>query len=175
MLLIELFVQFLLISLLAFGGGQAALPLMERVCVTQFGWISPQAFAAAVACGYITPGPVLITATFIGYVAAGLLGAITATFGVFLAPVLLAAGAAAGVERFAESRWLSAFGRGAAPAVVGLLAATAWSLAESTLTSWPLVVVAAAVCIFTVCTKLEPGWLLLSGAIAGWVIGVVIF
>lgn len=175
MILIELFVQFLLISLLAFGGGQAALPLIERVCVTQMGWVSPTAFAAAVAFGYITPGPVLIIATFVGYVAAGLLGAIAATIGVFLAPIVLAASAAAGVERFASSRWLHAFGRGAAPAVVGLLTATAWSLAQSTLTSWPLVIVAASVFILTVYTELEPGWLLLGGALAGWIIRVLLF
>jgi len=54
MIVFELFVQFLLISLLAFGGGQAALPLVERVCVTQMGWVSPTAFAVAVAFGYIT-------------------------------------------------------------------------------------------------------------------------
>jgi len=171
--LISLFVQFLLISLLAFGGGQAALPLIERVCVTQMGWVPPQAFAAAVAFGYITPGPVLIIATFVGYVAAGLLGAIAATIGVFLAPILLAAGAAFGVERFASSRWLRAFGRGAAPAVVGLLGATAWSLAQSTLTSWPPGVLAASVFILTAITKLSPGWLLLGGALAGWIIGVL--
>lgn len=173
MILIELFVQFLFISLLAFGGGQAALPLIERVCVTQMGWVSPQAFAAAVAFGYITPGPVLITATFVGYVTAGLLGAIAATGGVFLAPILLAAGAAAGVERFADHRWLRAFGRGAAPAVVGLLGATAWNLAQSTLTSWSLVVIAVVVFILAACTKLKPVWLLFSGALAGWVIGVL--
>jgi len=76
MILLQLFGQFLLISLLAFGGGQAALPLIERVAVAQMGWVSPTAFAAAVAFGYITPGPVLMTATFIGYIAAGFPAAI---------------------------------------------------------------------------------------------------
>ena len=70
----ELFARFLLISLIAFGGGQAALPLIERVAVQDAGWITSAAFGSAVAFGYLTPGPVLITATFVGQQVAGLSG-----------------------------------------------------------------------------------------------------
>ena len=172
-MIVQLFGQFFLISLLAFGGGQAALPLIERVSVAQMGWLSPAAFAVAVAFGYITPGPVLMTATFIGYVAAGLPGAIAATLGIFLAPTLLAMGVAAGIERFAQNRWLQAFGRGAAPAVVGLLGATVWSLIQSSVTSWQLAVVAILTFVLASKTAIAPGWLLLGGAIVGWVMGIL--
>jgi len=170
MILLQLFGQFLLISLLSFGGGQAVLPLVERVSVAQMGWISPTAFAAAVAFGYITPGPVLITATFVGYIAAGIWGAIAASLGVFIAPTLLAMATAAGVERFANNRWLKAFGRGAAPAVVGLLGATAWSLVQSSVNSWQLGLVVGMTITLATRTQIAPGWLLLGGAIAGWTI-----
>jgi chromate transporter len=93
-MIVQLFSRFVLISLLAFGGGGAAPPLVERLAVSETGWLSSQDFAVAVACGYVTPGPVLITATFVGYRAAGLSGAVAATFGVFLMPWLLAAAAA---------------------------------------------------------------------------------
>jgi chromate transporter len=78
-MIFDLFSRFVLISILAFGGGGAALPLVERLAVRETGWLSSQDFAVAVACGYVMPGPVLITATFVGYRAAGLSGAVAAT------------------------------------------------------------------------------------------------
>lgn len=169
----QLFSQFLLISLLAFGGGQAALPLIERISVAQMGWLDPTAFAAAVAFGYVTPGPVLITATFVGYIAAGLPGAIAATIGVFLAPTLLAIGAAASVERFVRDRWLRAFGQGAAPAVVGLLGATAWTLAQQIVMSWAFIAVALLAFGLASRTQIAPVWVLLGGVLVGWLIGAI--
>lgn len=114
-MIFDIFSRFLLISLLAFGGGQAALPLVERLAVGEAGWVNSQDFAAAVACGYVTPGPVLITATFIGYRAAGLSGAISATVGVFLMPWLLAAAAAQHSSAFCSTRGSRALAGGPPP------------------------------------------------------------
>lgn len=85
-MILDLFTRCVLISLLAFGGGQAALPLIERIAVWETGWLTPHDFATAVAFGYVTPGPVLITMTFLGYRAAGMAGAAVATLGIFLMP-----------------------------------------------------------------------------------------
>src|SRR4030095_8671525 len=91
---IELAARFLLVGALAFGGGGAALPLVERFTVADTGWLTPQQFAFGVGFAYATPGPILILAAFVGFHVAGLTGALAATCAVFAIPVLLAAGSA---------------------------------------------------------------------------------
>ncbi len=171
-MIFDIFSRFMLISLLAFGGGAAALPLVERLAVGETGWVSPQDFATAVACGYVTPGPVLITATFIGYRAAGLSGGVSATVGVFLMPWLLAAAAAQQLQRFLQHPRLAGFGRGAAPAVVGLLGVTALSMARHSFTHWSYALIALATLVLALRTKVHPLLLLIGGAVLGWGIGV---
>ncbi|MCY7376511.1 MAG: chromate transporter, partial [Pyrinomonadaceae bacterium] len=164
--------NFLLIGLLAFGGGQAALPLVERVSVAERGWITPDVFSTAVAFGYVTPGPVLITATFVGFQAAGFGGALAATIAVFLFPFLLAALAAGQIQRFASSKWLKAFGKGAAPAVIGLLGVTIMSLGQNAFENSNLgyIFIATGAAALSLFTKIHPIWILLGGVAAGAII-----
>jgi chromate transporter len=167
---LELFVRFLLISLIAFGGGQAALPLVEQLAVQDTRWLTPTTFGTAVAFGYLTPGPVLITATFVGQQVGGLFGALAATLGAFLAPWALSAMAAQQVTRRAQSRWLRAFGAGAGPAVIGILGVTVLDIARESLVSWPYVAVSAAVFVLAARTRTHPIALLAAGAVLGWLV-----
>jgi chromate transporter len=168
---LELFARFLLISLIAFGGGQAALPLVEQMAVQDTRWLTPSTFGTAVAFGYLTPGPVLITATFVGQQVGGLLGALAATLGAFLAPWALSAATARQVTRFAHSKWLQAFGAGAAPAVIGILGVTVLDIAREALVAWPYVAVGTAVFVLAARTRMHPVALLAAGAVLGWLIG----
>jgi chromate transporter len=169
---LELFARFVLVSLLAFGGGQAALPLVERIAVHEARWITPAMFGAAVALAYLTPGPVLIVATFVGYQVAGVSGALTATLGAFLAPWALAALAARHVTRLAGHPWLRRFGAGASPAVVGLLGVTVLAVARDAVgTSWAHLGIVALVLGLTAGTRLHPAALLALGGILGYLIG----
>jgi chromate transporter len=171
--ILDIFWRFILVGMLAFGGGQAALPLVERIAVAETGWVSPQDFATATAFGYVTPGPVLITGTFIGYQAAGIAGALAATAGAFLVPWALAAAAAQALQRLVQHPWLGGFGRGAGPAVVGLLAVTAFSLGRSALVAWPYAVVAIVALILALKTRVHPILIVLGGAIAGAGLGIL--
>jgi chromate transporter len=118
--MLELITRFLAVGGLAFGGGQAALPLVERLAVADTGWLTPAQFAAGVGLSYATPGPVLILAAFIGYHVAAVPGAVAATAAVFAAPVILAGFAAGLVAKLRDARWFQAFGRFAAAAAIGL-------------------------------------------------------
>lgn len=128
--IVELVARFLVVGAVAFGGGGAALPLVERITVADTGWLTPQQFAIGVGFAYATPGPVLILAAFVGFYVAGLAGALAATVAVFAIPVLLAAGSAGVVARLNRYARFKDFGRFAAAAAVGLLAVTLVALAR---------------------------------------------
>ena len=163
----ELFVQFSIISMLAFGGGNAALSRLERISVEEMRWITPQDFAAAIGFAYITPGPILITSTFIGYRAAGVWGAIVATIGVFLIPWCLSVLASHQVRRYIRHPWLQGFGLGAAPAVIGLLGITVFTLGRYAFVDWLYWIIAGIALVLSLFTKVNPIFLLIGGTLLG--------
>ena len=127
--ILELVARFLVVGATAFGGGGAALPLVERITVAETNWLTPQQFAVGVGFAYATPGPILILAAFVGFHVAGIAGALAATFAVFAIPVLLAAGSAGIVARLNRYARFRSFGRFAGAAAVGLLAVTVAAIA----------------------------------------------
>lgn len=174
MIFLELFVQFSLISMLAFGGGNAALSLLERISVEKMRWITPQDFAAAIGFAFVTPGPVLITAAFIGYRAAGFFGSVSATVGVFLIPWLLSVLASYQVRRYMQHPWLQDFGLGAGPAVIGLLGITVFSLGSYAFSGWLYWVIAGMALVFALFTKLSPIFILVGAMLLGGLVGPVL-
>lgn len=128
--LLALAVLFFRTGLGAYGGGFAIVPSLHHNAVGG-GWISERDFASAVAVGKLTPGPVLLMATFIGYVVSGLPGALVATFTIFAAPFALVVVLGSWLLRMRSRRVVRAGLRGLTPAVVGLMAAAAVTLGRS--------------------------------------------
>jgi chromate transporter len=122
---------FLRIGAVTFGGGYVMIPEIENEVVNSHHWLDHQQFADATALGQITPGPVLIMATFVGYRVAGTPGALLSTLCVFLPSFLMTIAAGSSFHRFRTNRQTQAFLRGVAPAVTGLLGAAAWSVARA--------------------------------------------
>ena len=135
-LLLTIAALFLRVGSVTFGGGLVMIPLIESEVVTTHQWLTHQEFADATALGQITPGPVLITATFIGYRVAGTLGALVSTISIFLPAFLMTIAAGSSLRRFRNNEQVQAFLQGIAPAVIGLLFAAALSLARSGLHTW---------------------------------------
>jgi chromate transporter len=171
MILLELFIYFVMISMLAFGGGNAVISLLEQISVERMQWVTPRDFATAIGFAYITPGPILITSAFIGHRAAGFLGATVATVGVFLIPWVLSVLASYQVRRYIQHRWLQGFGLGAAPAVIGLLGITVFTLGRYALDGWLYAVIAGAALVLALYTKVSPIFILVGGTVLGGSVG----
>jgi chromate transporter len=135
-LLIVIATIFLRMGAITFGGGFVMIPLIEAEVVETHHWLSHQEFADATALGQVTPGPVLITATFIGYRVAGTLGALIATISIFLPSFLMTIAAGSSLARFHTNRIVQSFLRGVTPAVVGLLVAAGITIGRAGIHSW---------------------------------------
>jgi chromate transporter len=130
-LLLTLSTIFLRIGTITFGGGFVMIPLIEAEVVDAHHWLTHQEFVDATALGQITPGPVLITATFIGYRVAGTLGALIATISIFLPSFLMTVVAGSSLARFHTNKIVQSFLKGVTPAVVGLLVAAGISIGRA--------------------------------------------
>ncbi|HTP09063.1 MAG TPA: chromate efflux transporter [Anaerolineae bacterium] len=109
------------IDLFAFGGGFASIPLMFHEIVEVRGWLDSPTFLNGIVLGQITPGPIVITATFVGYQLYGLVGGLIATVGVFLPSFLLVTGTAPYFDRLRRSRYFNQAIGGVLCSFVGLL------------------------------------------------------
>jgi chromate transporter len=162
----QLFLFFFKTGLLVFGSGLVIVPFLKAQVVDQYHWLTNRQFLDSVAIGMISPGPVVITATFVGFLLAGFVGAVAATAGIFSPPVLFVLIATPLLRRYRESRSVSGFIRGVGSAVVGVLVATTWLIAKTAVVDLPTLGIAAAALIVILATRVpEPAVIVGAGVV----------
>ena len=172
-LLLMLGSVFLRIGTVTFGGGFVMVPQIEAEVVNTHHWLTQQEFADATALGQITPGPVLITATFVGYRVAGTLGALVATIAIFLPSFLMTMAAGSSLRRFRANRQVQSFLRGVTPAVVGMLVAAAWSIGHAGIHTWLGLGLAIVAAVVLLRFKLNPIWVILGTGLLRFTAGIL--
>jgi chromate transporter len=119
--LFKLALLMLKIDLFAFGGGFSSLPLMLQEVVTVHGWMDSKTFMDGIALGQITPGPIVITATFVGMLTKGILGALVATAAIFTPSFIILVVTAPFLDKLNQSKFFTHASRGILASFVGLL------------------------------------------------------
>ena len=170
-LLLLLSTIFLRMGAVTFGGGYVMIPLIEAEVVDLHHWLTHQEFVDAAALGQITPGPVLIMATFIGYRVAGTLGAIVATISIFLPSFLMTVVAGSSLARFHTNKIVQSFLKGVTPAVVGLLVAAGISIGRSGIHTWAGMFIAIAAGFVLVRYRINAIWVILGAGLLRFLIG----
>ncbi len=132
----KLLLFFLKAGSLTFGSGLVIVPFLEQGLVTQYGWLDQRQFLIAVAVGMISPGPVVITATFVGYLVAGFWGSLISTIGIFLPSFILVLVAAPLLARYRANPNVQGFVKGAYAAAIGTILGACILLGRIAIGDW---------------------------------------
>ena len=168
----SLFAIFLKIGSVLFGSGYVLLAFLRADFVERLGWLTERQLLDAVAVGQVTPGPVFTTATFIGYVLAGVPGAVLATVGIFLPAFVFVAVSGPLIPRLRRSRLAGAALDGVNAASLGLMAVVTWQLGRASIVSVSSGIVAVSAGALLATRRVNAAWLVLGGAMAGIALGM---
>jgi chromate transporter len=178
----KLFLFFLKAGALTFGSGLVIVPFLEQGLVQQYSWLDERQFLIAVAIGMISPGPVVITATFVGYLVAGFWGSLVSTIGIFLPSFLLVLIVAPLLARHRQNANVQGFVKGAYAAAIGTILGACILLGRIAIGDWltvaigiaslavlfrwkvsnPLLIAATAVVGLIAFPALQPAWVMVK-------------
>ena len=161
---------FLKVGAVLYGSGYVLVAFLRGGLVSGYGWLTEAQLLDAIAIGQFTPGPVLSTATFIGYLIQGTPGAVVATLGIFLPSFLFVLILNPLVPKLRDWSWSAAFLDAVNVAAVALMLAVTVQLGASTLTSWPAWTIAGLAALAAWRWRLNPAWLVVGGAALGWLL-----
>lgn len=165
-----LFLVFLKVGAVLFGSGYVLLAFLRSEFVVRLGWLTEAQLLDSVAVGQITPGPVFTTATFVGYVLHGHVGAAAATVGIFLPAFFFVAASGPLVPRLRRSPAAAAFLDGVNVASLALMAVVTWQLGSSAVRDLPTAVLAAGSAVLLLRYRLNSSWLVLAGGGTGIIV-----
>jgi chromate transporter len=158
---------FLKVGSILFGSGYVLLAFLRADLVQRWGWLTDQQLIDAIAVGQFTPGPVFTTATFIGYVLAGVPGALLATLGIFLPSFVFVAASNPLIPRLRRSAWAAGFLDGVNVASLGLMATVTWQLGRAALVDPVTVGLGLVATVLVFWLRLNSAWLVLGGGLVG--------
>ncbi|HEY6118721.1 MAG TPA: chromate efflux transporter [Pyrinomonadaceae bacterium] len=158
---------FLKTGLFSFGGAYASLAFLQQGAVDEYRWVSIGQLLDGVAMSIATPGPFMLFSTFVGYLAGGIVGAIIATFFVFLPSFVFVLAGARYVERVRDNQALQAFLAGASAAVVGVIVAVTFELAPGALVGKATVAIAVTTFLAIVLLKIDVALIALVAILSG--------
>lgn len=165
--ILPLSLYFLKIGAILFGSGYVLLAVLRADLVLRLHWLTDAQLLDAVAVSQATPGPFFTVSTFIGYLLAGWKGAALATVGMFLPAFIYVAATARFLPQLRKSPIAAAFLDGVNASAVALMAFVGYQFARASLTSLPLIVIAAAAVFLVFRYKVNSTWLVLGGALLG--------
>jgi chromate transporter len=162
-----MFLFFLKVGSVLFGSGYVLLAFLRTDLVEHRQWLTEGQLLDAISVGQFTPGPLLTTATFIGYVLGGPLAALVATVAIFLPAFVLVAIIGPFASRLRQSRLVGGFLDGLNVASLALMAVVTWQLGRVALVDWLTISFAVAAAVWLLCFRVNSTWLILGGAALG--------
>jgi chromate transporter len=169
---LNLFLFFFRTGLLVFGSGLVVVPFLKTYVVDQYHWLNQQQFLDSVAIGMMTPGPVVITATFVGFLLAGFPGALSATIGIFSPSFLFTVIGTPLLRRYRANARLQGFVRGVTIAVVGVLVGTSYLVGKTAIVDLLTIAIGLAALATVIYAKKFPDPALVA---AGAVVGLIAY
>ena len=166
--LTRVFLSFLKIGSVVFGSGYVLLAFLRAEFITKLHWLTEKQLIDAVAVGQFTPGPVFTTATFIGYLMAGIPGAIVATVGIFLPGFLLVALSGPMIPKLRNSTVFSAALNGVVAGSLALMAVVCWQLSRAAIVDWFTLDVFLLSLLGLVRFRVNSAWLIIGAGLLGW-------
>jgi len=158
------------VSVTLFGGGYVFIPMLQELIVEHLHWLTTKEFVDGIALGQITPGPIMISAAFIGYKMSGILGAVVGTISMFLPPAILMVVVSHFIEQIKSSASVAAVFRGVRPAVIGMIFAAAYIIGHELTPDWATFLIGIAVFVLSFKFKVSVMYLIPLSGVAGWLL-----